>query len=345
MKSYSTFESRTSTSALGCREKLQPIVQPQNHVPCSFDTLSLGTDSGYGSASSAAFSTPEKIQKPSDEEYSQKSSQAVDKRSTEQPTPIRSHSPKLSIRSRTYTRKTVKIKAFDKDISELVQNRFKDLNELFGKPLYDHLSKKQPLTSMISIKLKVLGTDEHDAKPWIVVMCDKPISKRVKQFFNQPHIKSEYQPHHADRTLPSFEIVVCDRPPRLLAGHPHLNVYSDFQPVGDDSDFSSNQLLRIGESDKGQIATLGGVIMIESLTKEVTLYGMTSGHVVIQDLTNDVGAMARTPLYDTDNEEEDYNDFSPDSPEESEEFEIESAYKNDEYAISTNNVQDRGSSI
>ena len=294
MKFYSAFEPRTPIQ--GCRERPQSIVLPDNPVLCSFDKLSLGTDSGYGSASSS----------PEDLQGSFVKPKAVDNKLSEQPTPIRSHSPELSIRSGTYPRKTVKIKVFDKDISESVQNRFKDLNELFGKPLYNYLSKKQPLTSIVSIKLKILGTNQDDAKPWIVVMCDKSISKKVKQFFNQSHIKSEYQPHDANQTLPFFEMVVCERSPRPLAANPRVNVYSDFQPDGDDCGILSGRTVRFGESEKGRIATLGGVVMIKNLKNEVRLYGMTAGHVVAQDLITDIVAVASKSSCDTDEEDENH---------------------------------------
>lgn len=338
MKSYSAFE--PCTPIQGGRERPQSIVLPDDPVSCSFDKLSLGTDSGYGSASSS----PEDSQQPFDEQRSQTPSKAVDNEISKQPTPIRSRSLELSIRSGTYPRKTVKIKIFDKGISESVQNRFKDLNELFGKPLYDYLSKKQPLTSIVSIKLKVLGTNQDDAKPWIVVMCDKSVSKKVKQFFNQSHIKSEYQPPDADQTSPFFEIVVCERPPRRLAANPRLNVYSDFQPDGDDCGVLSGRIVRFGEPDKGRIATLGGVVMIRSPKNEVRLYGMTAGHVVTQDLISDIGATASKSSCDTDEEEENHDDSPIYSLEDSGDFELGSAYEDDEYVVSTNAALDEGPS-
>lgn len=303
----------------------------------SFEERSVGTDSGYGSASSS----PDNPSKPFDENSSRTSSQAVFNECSEQPTPVKSRSPELSIHLRSYTRKTVKVKVFDKDISQAVLNRFKDLNELFGKPLYNYLSKKQPLTSMISIKLKVLGTNESDARPWIVVMCEKSISKRVKQFFNQSHIKLEYQPLDSDQTFPFFEIAVIDRPPRLLAANTRLNVYSKFLRDENDPGILPGKILQIGESDTGRIATLGGVLMIESLNNEFQLYGMTTGHKVTQDLISDIGAMAPQFSSDTDEEEEDHENCSIYSPEDSEEFELESAYKDDESIVSTNFVQDQ----
>lgn len=326
MMDYPTFEPYI-------RERPQRIVLSNDQVLVSSNKLSLETDSGYGSASS----TSEKPPRSFDGERSQTSSQAFDNESSEAPTPIRSYSPELSIRSRTYTRKTVKIKVFDKDISESVQSRFKDLNEVFTQPLYSHLSKKRPLTSMISIKLKVLGTNENDAKPWIVVMCDKSISKRVKQFFDQSHVKSEYQPQDADQTLPFFEIVICNRPPRLLAANPRLNVYGGFRRRG------LGKILRIGEPHEGRIATLGGVVLTESLDNEVHLFGMTTGHAVTKDFIDDIGALTSKSSCDKDGEEEDDDDCSLYSPEGCEEFELESACGDDGCVFSTNFVRDESS--
>lgn len=80
--------------------------------------------------------------------------------------------------------KPTKLQIFDKKIPRRVQHRFYDLNELFGKPLQQHLTNSGVKFSSISIKLKVLGDCEASAKPWIVVMCDEKAKKRTKQFFD-----------------------------------------------------------------------------------------------------------------------------------------------------------------
>ena len=77
-----------------------------------------------------------------------------------------------------------KLKPFDQEISQAVQDRFSDLTELFGPSLYAFLLERRVKYNAISIKLKVLGEDERSAKPWVVVQCDEAASKPIRNFFD-----------------------------------------------------------------------------------------------------------------------------------------------------------------
>jgi hypothetical protein len=173
---------------------------------------------------------------------------------------------------------TVSHRFFDKKLSESTQNRFYDLMELFDKPLYDYISKGKVSFTAVSIKLKVLGESEATAQPWIVVLCDKAVSKRVKQFFKQPSRKREYQPRDPDLDFPFFRLVVYDRPPMPLAVTSITEIYA----VGHNiliSDTLCGTAIKVCGPDDTRIATLGGIIKIETLEKGCMLYGMTAGHV------------------------------------------------------------------
>src|SRR5436190_7827320 len=115
------------------------------------------------------------------------------------------------ITPKLFKNKVVKLVPFNKEIPEATQNRFYDLKELFDKPLYDYLSKSKARFGAISMKLKFLGESEETAGPWIIVLSDKAVSKKIRQFFNQPSVKGEYQPSDADCNLPSFELAVINR--------------------------------------------------------------------------------------------------------------------------------------
>ncbi|KAL9130277.1 MAG: hypothetical protein Q9217_001488 [Psora testacea] len=186
--------------------------------------------------------------------------------------------------------KPTKLKSFDKEIPRRVQHRFYDLNELFGKALYQHLNGTGTKFNSISIKLKVLGESEESAKPWIVLMCDEKATKRTKQFFNLPNIKSEYQPRN-NELFPAFEVLVCSRPPAQIAIDPSLTtgihdsmstalashiVSSKWIP----SDTMCGSSVRIGDASQSRIATIGGVIKIEKHDASYMLYSMTAGHVL-----------------------------------------------------------------
>ena len=154
---------------------------------------------------------------------------------------------------RIFERRVTKLRLFHRDIPQLTQHRFHDLHELFERPLYDHLIEAKINPHPISLKLKVLGESEATAKPWIVILCSKAASKRVRHFFNQQHIKADYQPSSPDSFLPSFEIFVCNRPPRPMAG---MEIYGDF----DQRSTVCGSIIRVGEADQARFATLGGVI-------------------------------------------------------------------------------------
>ena len=154
---------------------------------------------------------------------------------------------------RIFERRVTKLRPFDREIPQLTQHRFHDLHELVERPLYNHLIEARIHPHPISIKIKVLGESEATAKPWIVISCSKAASKRVRGFFNQQHIKALYQPSNPDPFQPSFEIFVCNRPPRPMAG---VKIYGDF----DERSTMCGSRIRVGEADRARFATLGGVI-------------------------------------------------------------------------------------
>ena len=162
-----------------------------------------------------------------------------------------------------FERKTTKLKLFDKEIPQLTQHRFHDLHELFERPLIEYLIKAKVNPNPVSIKLKVMGESEATAKPWIVVLCSTAASKKIRQFLNQPQIKAEYQPlDTADSFYPSFKVLVCNRPPRPMAG---TEIYADFN----EGATMCGRMIKVGEAHQSRFATLGGVIkyvMFELIT-------------------------------------------------------------------------------
>ncbi len=154
---------------------------------------------------------------------------------------------------RLFERKVTKLRLFDREIPQLTQHRFHDLHELFERPLCEYLIKFKVNVNPISVKLKVLGECEATAKPWIVVLCNETASRRIRQFFNQQQIKAIYQPSSPDSSLPSFEVFVCNRPPRPMAG---TEIYGD----DDTRSTMCGRIIKVGEAHQSRTATVGGVI-------------------------------------------------------------------------------------
>ena len=176
--------------------------------------------------------------------------------------------------------KKTKLRPFDQEISQAVQNRFSDLTELFGPSLYSFLVKRGVKYSAISIKLKVLGKDERSARPWVVVQCDEAASKPIKAFFDQPEVKSQYRPGDSEPDLPSFEVVIHPRAPVPLAASDRAIVYGKSWT---DADTLCGKIIKIGSLDKPYIATLGGVVKIELPRANFMMMGLTAGHILTQE--------------------------------------------------------------
>ena len=263
---------------------------PPNSLSTSKVSPSEGTDSGYASTET----TPE-----------DKSLQRV---CTEG----------VTVASRTLFRsKTTKLKVFHKEIPRHVYHRFYDLLELFSEPLYQHLRDKGVTPGAISIKLKALGESEVLAKPWIVVLTDGKASKRARQFFKSPQIKSQYQPHSEDPLFPSFDVIVCSLPPRPIAlgkspvhrslasmnaSSPLIKVYGH----PSDSDTVCGSIVRVGEQAHGLVATLGGIIKIERFDGTYVLYAMTASHVATPDQREEDNYGSVTSWEDADIEDEEF---------------------------------------
>ena len=261
------------------------------------DSTSSGIDSGYASARS----TPSK--KDSEED---KFSNIVPSRP-------------LGL----FQRK-VKLKPFDQEIAQSTQDRFADLTELFSEPLYDYLKKARIRHGAISLKLKVLGENEADAKPWIIVQCDEAASKKVKQFFNLQQVKNEYQPRGlGPPSLPFFNILIESRPPRLIARTSDAEIPNiawwgeavwreDWGNVAA-LDTLCGRAIKVMDHLAARTATLGGIIKVVYSDNKYGLYGMTAGHVIAEKQV-DLDAVGTISSCNID-EEEDGNDDNKDEDE------------------------------
>ena len=263
-------------------------------VPDSSSTLKMNSSGGYDSGYASTETTPE-----------DKSQQRV---CTEG----------VTVASRSLFRsKVTKLTVFQKEIPRHVYHRFYDLLELFSGPLYQYLRDKGVTPRAISIKLKALGESEALAKPWIVVMTDEKASKHARQFFKSPEIKDQYQPDSEDPLCPSFDVIVCNLPPRRVASG-KSPVHRSSVPTSasstltkvyghpSDLDTVCGSIVRVGEQAHGLVATLGGIIKIERFDGTYALYAMTASHVVTPDQREEVDHSSVTSWEDPEIEDEEF---------------------------------------
>ncbi|KAF5009249.1 hypothetical protein FDECE_4542 [Fusarium decemcellulare] len=181
---------------------------------------------------------------------------------------------------------------FDKPVDDATLARFNQVHTQVEEPLLKYIRRKLKLPRRkyrpIALRLMILGRSEDDAKPYIVVLCPKQQSKRIKKFFDKTSVRKICQPD--DDTSPSFEVLVVGWPPEPKAS--------------DDVDV----LIRIAGETEGYTAetycgapiivrqpwgaerrcTLGGIIKTVSSDGGVKMYGLTVGHVLLDNSEDDV---------------------------------------------------------
>ena len=232
------------------------------------------------------------------------------------------------------TSKITKARTFDKHIPQLTQNRFQDLTELFSKNLIDYLVKEKVdvvATRNISIKLKCLGEDEATAKPCVIVLCNASASKKVKKYFNRTSVKSQYQPRHPSPESPYLEVVVWNRPPRLIASV--VDIYSPSVAYKPALFALGGTPIKVCHSDITRFATLGGIVMVMTHVGTISLYGMSAGHIIVQEEPEDGSrdgeiddeAVTISEDHDDNNDSGDEDDDVSDS----EGFELDVAFEQD----------------
>ncbi|KAF2425285.1 hypothetical protein EJ08DRAFT_700513 [Tothia fuscella] len=217
-----------------------------------------GTDSGYGSRHGSGENSPD-----------------IDVVKGKQAVPCQLWS----------TRKVFMLKRHPIDIPEATRDRFRDLVEMFDEPLSTCISAGCRPLSPIKITLQGLGVSKDLASLWIVVLCDANVSKRIRQFFKQRWVIEECKGGSADSTEPTFRVLVCERPPRLLGATMPIDLYTN-KP----HDEFRNRLpgvpacygVAIYKQGDHSIpcGTLGGILGVKVREREVFPYGLTVGHIL-----------------------------------------------------------------
>ncbi|PKK47705.1 hypothetical protein CI102_6691, partial [Trichoderma harzianum] len=180
---------------------------------------------------------------------------------------------------------------FDKSVDNATISRFRHVHSLLEKPLLEYIRstirKKQ---CPISIRLMVLGRSEDDAKPCIVVLCPEQQSKKVRKFFDKKSVRALRLPEGGQ---PSFEVFVVGREPETKQAEGDIDVLI---PIVDESEGYTSEtycgapIVIRQTSGVEKRCTFGGVIKASWSNGEIKLYGLTVGHILLDDLEDDMTA-------------------------------------------------------
>lgn len=208
-------------------------------------------------------------------------------------------------------KRKIRLKVFNEEIPTHVKDRFFDLQELFDRPLYERLVNSGKSLGPISSKLKRLGESEQTSAYWLVIQCEPKIAKCIRQFFDQDHVKSEYQPSNESGGLPWFNIWICPEPLVRLAMECKMD-------EGIFLDLKESTLCGTLVKVQGRIATVGGVIMVKAQGEE-SLYCLTAGHII--SIASSLAGMRDA----RDEEEQDLSDVESEDRLNSDDFELDFA--------------------
>ncbi|KAE8443140.1 hypothetical protein EG329_002309 [Mollisiaceae sp. DMI_Dod_QoI] len=192
-------------------------------------------------------------------------------------------------------RKKTKLTYFEKEIPKLTRNRFEDLRELYTDSL-NNLASGISKRRGILMTLKVLGESEETAEPWVFIQCDKAIAKKVRRFFKQSSIVSDFKPPSPNIYTPKLDVYVHEFPP-LLLGRDSPRSHKSKQPSPNllesaelyyERDSSSQYSLCgtkviVAVNGQWRSATIGGLISVETAEGYIEDFGITAGHFLNED--------------------------------------------------------------
>jgi len=200
--------------------------------------------------------------------------------------------PKLKVFEKP-RRQQARLKIFEKPIPEHIQSRFSDFRHLFSTALWAAVSARRKTDpGDISLKLKHMGVDETDAHLYIVVQCEKKVSKKVKKFFSQDHVVnylgSDFRVHVIGKGLVRLSLAETVR-------------------VSRSDNISRTTLcgtvIEVGPIQAARLSTLGGLIIVT--TNEEKIYGMTAGHSLAESCESGLSPIPEESESDGDDDDSD----------------------------------------
>ena len=219
-----------------------------------------------------------------------------------------SHKPSTFDLTKAFTKRRRELYSFDDiPIPEATYNRFADLQREWGKLLYQLLRKNVTPIDLVSIRLVVMGESREDARPCVVVQCDKKIAAKVKRFYKREDVRSHYQPLDPSLGFPDLEVLVYPQAPSLraaISGDRWVEVEDDCIEFAEPM-VHGLRVRTIGDDGSAKVATLGGFVQV-SWGQSKKVFGLTAGHVFrdVEECVNEKDAEDSQANDDDDNSDE-----------------------------------------
>ncbi|KIW12209.1 hypothetical protein PV08_09485 [Exophiala spinifera] len=179
-----------------------------------------------------------------------------------------------NIKKSLFPREKKVLKQYSRTLTTIEQARFADLRVLFGYALSELLLRQKRSSAAVEMRIAVMGETETSARPFILVACQKPILKLVKQFFAQKDIKDELSP--SNKIWPRFEVLIREQL-ELFSGHGPITAWTQCDSALNPDPYSKKSILIMME-EGSRFATLGGTLQAKGPDGQIRQYGLTVGH-------------------------------------------------------------------
>ncbi|KAF5875895.1 uncharacterized protein Bfra_002291 [Botrytis fragariae] len=200
-----------------------------------------------------------------------------------------------------YIRKPKKLRPYDKPIPQLTWDRFSDLREQYAESL-NSLTRGLPNCTSILMTLQVLGENEESAEPWVFIQCNKAVVGKITRFFQRSAIRRDFEPSQPDDRFPRLRVHIYPQKPRPLVNTANAPPQFDSPAISE-----GNEIYVLKVFAWGAPGHHGGFIKTIDSGNLETIYGMTAGHFVFEELYDDA---EYSPVSDYDGEyEEDVESF------------------------------------
>lgn len=170
------------------------------------------------------------------------------------------------------------LKQYSRPLTPVEDARYADLQILFGYALSEWLLNQKKASATIEMRVAVMGETETSTELFILVACQKPVLKSVRQFFAQAAIRDELKP--SNKVWPKFEVIVRQQL-ALFAADEAISVWMALESSARDGESNCyGKSIMLRTKGKSKVATLGGFLWVVDSGGELIPYGLTAGHVL-----------------------------------------------------------------
>lgn len=129
----------------------------------------------------------------------------------------------------------------------------------------------------------MVGSNEQNAKPTLIVFCARKVETTVSNFFASSLIQSQLKLVN-DGTTPLLEYVIVPSPPKFVSNPSGISVFAQTSHINRYETFCGAPLLFARKHSKETpetlgSATCGGIIKVDFGNQRTRYMGITAGHV------------------------------------------------------------------